>query len=169
MFEDVLGTLADEVVVVSSVGVVVGVVGSVVPVLPGSLLVAGSVLLWAAVTGGWAWAVLAAVVVVLVAGQVLQYLAAGRRLKAAGVPNRSLLAAGLLGIVGFVVVPVIGLVLGFLLGLYLAERMRQPDHEAAWRSTRVGLYAAGVAVLVELAAVCVAASIYFGAVLGGLA
>jgi uncharacterized protein YqgC (DUF456 family) len=165
--DEVMAVLAEQVTVVAGVGVVVGVLGTVVPVLPGGLLVAASVLLWAVVTGGAAWWVLGGVVVLLAAGQLLEYLTAGVTLKRAGVPNRSLVAGGLLGVVGFFVIPVVGLVLGFLLGLYLAERARQPDAPTAWRSTKVGLRAAGVALLIELAAVLLAASLWFGVVLTG--
>ena len=164
---DVLASWADQVTVVAGVGIVVGVLGTVVPVLPGGLLVALSVALWALVTGGAAWWVLVGVVVLLSAGQVLEYLTAGVSLKRAGVPNRSLVAGGLLGIVGFFVVPVLGLVLGFLLGLYLAELHRQPDAATAWRSTKVGLRAAGVALLIELGAVLLAATLWFVVVLTG--
>lgn len=162
---DVLGSFEDTVTVLAGVGVVVGIIGTVVPVLPGGLLVAASVLVWAIVTGGAAWWVLLGVVVVLSAGQLLEYLTAGASLKRAGVPNRSLVVGGLAGVVGFFVVPVLGLVLGFLAGLYLAERSRQPDAAAAWASTKTGLRAAGVALLIELAAVLVAATLWFSAVL----
>lgn len=162
---EVLDGFASTVTVLAGVGVVLGVLGTVVPVLPGGLLVAASVLVWALVTGGAAWWVLVGVVVVLAAGQLLEYLTAGVSLKRAGVPNRSLVVGGLAGVVGFFVVPVLGLVLGFLGGLYLAERHRQPDAATAWRSTKTGLRAAGVALLIELAAVLVSAVLWFTAVL----
>ncbi|MEJ5914219.1 DUF456 domain-containing protein [Pseudokineococcus sp. 1T1Z-3] len=162
---EVMAGFADTVTVLTGIAVVVGVVGTIVPVLPGGLLVGAAVLVWAVVTGGAAWWVFAGVLLVLVTGQVLEYLTAGVSLKRAGVPNRSLVVAGLVGIVGFFVVPVLGLVLGFLGGLYAAERYRQPTHAAAWSSTKTGLRAAGVALLVELAAVLVSATIWFSAVL----
>ena len=40
----------------------------------------------------------------------------------------------LLGVVGFFVVPVVGLFLGFVLGVYLAE-LRRVGAAAAWPST----------------------------------
>jgi uncharacterized protein YqgC (DUF456 family) len=55
-----------------------------------------------------------------------------------------------LGLVGFFVVPVVGLLLGFVLGVYLAERGRLGQHQAAWTSTVVALKAAGVSMLIEL-------------------
>jgi hypothetical protein len=61
-----------------------------------------------------------------------------------------MLAGGALGLVGFFVVPVVGLLLGFVLGVYLAERGRLGQHQAAWTSTVVALKAAGVSMLIEL-------------------
>jgi hypothetical protein len=61
-----------------------------------------------------------------------------------------------LGIVGFFVIPVVGLVIGFVLGVYLAEH-RRVGPAAAWPSTREALRAVGVSILIELAAGVVAA------------
>jgi hypothetical protein len=60
-------------------------------------------------------------------------------------------AGGVLGIIGFFVVPVIGLFLGFVLGVYVAERQRVGS-ELAWPTTRAALKAVGVSILIELAA-----------------
>lgn len=133
--------------------IAVGLVGVVVPLLPGLLLVWGAVAVWAIVEGGLSAYVLLGVATALaLAAQVVKYLVPGRRLQRAGVPNRSLLLGGLLGVVGFFVVPVIGLLLGFVLGIYLAERARLGVHHAAWTSTRHALTAVGLSVLLELAA-----------------
>lgn len=138
--------------------VLVGVVGVVVPVLPGTLLILGAVLVWALLEGsGTAWAVFSVVTVLLAAGAVVKYAVPGRRLQAAGVPNSTLLAGAALGLVGFFVIPVIGLVIGFVGGVYLAE-MRRVGREAAWPSTKHALLAAGLSVLIELAAALLAAA-----------
>lgn len=132
--------------------VLVGLVGIVVPVLPGSLLILGAVLVWAVEVGSaTAWVVFAAVTSLLVVGAIVKYAVPGRRLKATGVPQRTLLLGALLGVVGFFVVPVIGLVIGFVLGVYLAEASRV-GREAAWPSTKHALRAVGLSVLIELAA-----------------
>ncbi len=65
---------------------------------------------------------------------------------------RSLVVGLGLGIVGFFVIPVIGLVLGFVLGVFLAERVRLGSTEAAWSSTREALAAVGWSILIELGA-----------------
>lgn len=137
--------------------VLVGVVGVVVPLLPGSALVGLAVLVWAALTGGTtAWAVAAVALTLLAAGAVVKYVVPGRRLTAAGVPGRSLWWGAGLALVGFFVVPVVGLVLGFVLGVYAAER-RRLDARAAWPSTAAALRAVGLGLLIELVAALAAA------------
>ena len=56
----------------------VGLIGIVVPILPGTLLIAGALLVWAIVVGGWAWSVFAAAMLALVVGEVIKYLVAGK-------------------------------------------------------------------------------------------
>lgn len=148
-----------------ALAIAVGLVGVVVPLLPGLLLVWGAVTVWAIVEGGTAAYVLLGVATALaLAAQVVKYLVPGRRLQRAGVPNRSLLLGGLLGLVGFFVVPVIGLLLGFVLGIYLAERARLGAHDTAWTSTRHALTAVGLSVLLELAAALIIAVGWAGTV-----
>jgi hypothetical protein len=93
------------------------------------------------------------------AGTVVKYLWPGRRLKATGVPTSSLLAGGVLGVIGFFVVPVVGLVLGFVLGIWLAERMRL-GRGRAWPSTKQALAAVGLSIMVEFAAALTIAVIW---------
>jgi uncharacterized protein YqgC (DUF456 family) len=137
--------------------VLVGLVGIVVPVLPGSILVLVAVLAWAVAVGtSVGWVVFSVATTFLVLGSVVKYAVPGRGLKAAGVPARTLVVGGLLGIVGFFVVPVVGLVLGFVLGIYLSE-LQRVGTELAWPSTRAALKAAGLSVLIELGAGLLAA------------
>ena len=106
--------------------IAVGLVGVVVPALPGLLLVVAGIAVWAVPRGdAVGWTVLGVAVAVVAVGTVAKYALPGSRLRAAGVPGRTLLAGGVLGIVGFFVVPVVGLVLGFVLGVYLAELARR--------------------------------------------
>ena len=138
--------------------VLVGLVGIVVPVLPGSILILGAVLVCAAASAtAVGWVVFALVTTLLVVGGIVKYAVPGRGLKTAGVPSRTLVAGGLLGIVGFFVIPVVGLVVGFVLGVYLAE-LQRVGLDAAWPSTRAALQAAGLSLLIELAAGLLAAA-----------
>ena len=135
-----------------AVAIAVGVAGIIVPVLPGTLLVLGAILVWSLEIGTTtAWLVLAFATTFLVVGTIVKYLVPGRHLKTAGVPNRTLLAGGLLAFVGFFVVPVVGMFIGFVLGVYLAERARV-GAGGAWPSTKAALRAVGVSILIELVA-----------------
>ncbi len=148
------------------IAILVGLAGIVVPILPGSILILGAVLIWATEDGSrTAWIVFSVATVLLVAGAVVKYTVPGRSLKATGVPNRSLLTGGLLGVVGFFAIPVIGLFLGFVLGIYLFERHRV-GADLAWPSTRAALKAVGASILIELAAGLLASSAWLaGAVI----
>ena len=46
--------------------------------------------------------------------------------------------------------PVLGAFLGFVLGIYLAERIKLGAHAAAWPSTKHALKAVGLAMVIEL-------------------
>ncbi|UUZ58889.1 DUF456 domain-containing protein [Nocardioides sp. B-3] len=97
------------------------------------------------------WLVLAVALAFLAVGTVVKYVVPGRRLKEAGVPRSTLVFGGLLGIVGFFVIPVIGLFVGFVLGVYAAER-RRPGATAAGPATKHALRAVGLSILIELTA-----------------
>ena len=132
--------------------IVTGILGIVVPVIPGLLLAVAGVLLWATERGGAAWVVLTIVVVIYLAGLALQLLVPGRRLKAQGVGTGTLLLAVAIGIVGFFVVPVVGGPLGFVLGIFLVERARSGDGAQAWARTKHALRAVLTSMGIELAA-----------------
>ncbi len=144
------GTTVD---VIAGIALAVGVLGVLIPVLPGLVLCWAAVLFWALLgdAGGGRWIVLALVTLVAVAGTVVKYLWPGRRLKDTGVPTSSLVVGGVLGLVGFFVIPLAGLVIGFVLGIYLAES-RRLGAGRGWPSTRGALTAVGLSLLVELAA-----------------
>lgn len=140
--------------VLVAIVIAVGLAGILLPVLPGgSLLIGAAVLGWAAWQGSaLAWVVFAIAAVILVAGAIVKYAVPGRRLKEVGVPFSTQLAGALVGIVGFFVIPVVGLVIGFVLGVFLAELRRLRNGRAAWRATKHALRAAGLSILIELCA-----------------
>jgi ABC-type phosphate transport system permease subunit len=118
------------------------------------------VLAWAAAQGGAAaWTVAAVATALVVAGAVVKYVVPTRRLHEAGIPARTQWAGVGLAVVGFFVVPVIGLPLGFVLGIYLAELARVGS-ERAWPATVQSLRAVGLSVLIELAAALLAAGVW---------
>ena len=147
--------------VLIGLAIVVGIAGVIVPVLPGQLLVGAAIGVWAFLTGGLtAWSVFAVAAALLVASTLGKYAVAERHLRNAGVPRETMLAGALLGIVGFFVIPVVGLVIGFVVGVYLAEWSRLRDGAQAWRATVAALKASGFALLIELAGALLAASVW---------
>ncbi len=133
--------------------VVLGLVGIATIVLPGILLVYGAILAWAFIADTpYQWTVVGLATVLLLASQMVKVLVPGRQLTTAGVPGRSIAVGGVAGIVGFFVIPVVGLVVGFVLGILGAELLRLRDLAAARGSTVSALKAVGVSILVELAA-----------------
>ncbi len=141
----------------TGLAIAIGLVGIVVPVLPGSVLVLAAILVWAVLTStAIGWATFAVATLLLAVGAVVKYAVPGRRLKADGVPNRSLFAGAVLGVVGFFVVPVVGLLIGFVLGVYLAE-LQRVGRNLAGPTTRSALRAVGVSILIELGAGMLAA------------
>jgi len=129
----------------------VGLVGIVVPLLPGLVLIWAAVLVWAlAAQTPAGWVVLAIATALAMTGILLQYLLPGRRMSAAGVTTSSTVAGVGLGFVGFFVIPVVGAFLGFVLGIYLAERIKLGAHAAAWPSTKHALKAVALSMGIEL-------------------
>jgi uncharacterized protein YqgC (DUF456 family) len=138
--------------------IAVGLVGIVVPGLPGSLLVVGAILVWAIAVGtSTGWAVFGVAVALILAGTVVKYAVPGRRMKREGVPTSTLMVGALLGVVGFFVIPVVGIVVGFVLGVYLAE-LRRLGLERAGPATVSALKAVGLSMLIEFLA-CLAAAL----------
>ena len=140
-----------------AVAIAIGLVGILVPLLPGTLLVWAAIAVWAFVVGTTAaWVVLAVVTAILGAGILVKYLWPARRMKAADVSGRTLAAGAVLGVIGFFVIPVAGLLIGFVLGVYLAEFAQRRDQRRAWASTKHAVKGVALSVGVELGAALLA-------------
>ena len=140
-----------------------GLCGVVVPVLPGLTLILAAIAVWAFVVGGWAWLVFAIAAGFLGGAAAVKYLVANKSMKNSGVPGRTVITGGLLGIVGFFVIPVVGLIIGFVLGAFLAEWWRCKNVRGGWNGALAATKAAGVAMIIELAGALIAASLWLGA------
>jgi uncharacterized protein YqgC (DUF456 family) len=131
--------------------ILVGLIGIVVPVLPGTILVGGSILVWAFLTGGpVAWTIFAIAAVLLVSAEVLQYVVAGGHMKRSEVPTSTIVIGGIAGVIGFFVVPVVGLFLFFAGAVFVVEIIRRRDRVTAWRATVAALQASAVTIGIQL-------------------
>ncbi len=136
--------------IVVALAIAVGLATTIVPVLPGTLIVAAAIIVWASELGGTtAWTITGIALLLLALGVLVKYVVPGKRLKDAGIPTSTQLAGVAVAIVGFFVIPVVGLFLGFMLGVFLAE-WRRLGHTLAWPSTKHALKAAGLSILLEL-------------------
>lgn len=138
------------VTVVVGLAYIVGLTGIVVPVLPGTITIAIATLVWAIVIGGWTgWVTFAIALVLGAIGMTTSYVLTGRRLHAAEVPMWPIYVAIAAGIVGIFVIPFLGLPIGFLLGLYISEAVRQKDWKRGLTSAWIAMKALGLGILIE--------------------
>jgi uncharacterized protein len=131
-----------------------GLVGVLVPVVPGLLLIWAAGLWWTVADGGGAvrWAVFAVLTALLAVGTVAKYVLPARSTAARGAPASTLVIGALGAVVGFFVIPVVGVLVGGVAGIYLAEYRRLRHGGRAWASTRAALVAIGIGLLIELTA-----------------
>ena len=150
--------------VLVGVAIAVGLIGILVPILPGSALILVAILVWAAQLGsGTGWAVVAVAAAFLLIGTIAKYAVPGRQLKDAGIPASTQWTGVALAVPGFFVIPVVGAFLGFVAGVYLAERRRLGAGPAG-ASTWSALRAVGLSLLIELTAGVMAAAAWVAGV-----
>src|SRR5688572_14459547 len=132
----------------------IGVVGTVVPLVPGLGLVVVAALVYGVAEGfGPVGGVAVALILALAAaGTAAGVVLPGRAAIRTGAPRRSLALAAVGAVIGFFVVPVVGLPLGGVLGIYVGERLRTADGATARRTTMATLKAFGLAALAQFAA-----------------
>jgi uncharacterized protein YqgC (DUF456 family) len=145
-----------------------GVCGVLVPGVLGSLLVWAGVAWWALEdTSGLAWFVLVGATVVLLLSQAVRWALPPRRLRESGATPRMAVYAGAGAVLGFVLIPVIGAIPGFMAGIYLYERVRLGRHREARAALRTAMRSGGWSVLTELFACLLVTTAWMGAVIWG--
>ncbi|HSM45017.1 MAG TPA: DUF456 domain-containing protein [Acidimicrobiia bacterium] len=151
--------------ILAGIVVLIGMIGIVVPILPGLALQVAAVTIWAfedsSIEG---WVVLGHTAVLAVTASILKYLFPGRRLKEAGIPSWLLFTAVAVAAIGLFVVPVVGAPLGFVLTIYVFERSRKGPGRA-WPSTKSALRAVFTSIGIELAGGFLIAVVFFTGVL----
>lgn len=148
------------VTILCGLAILVGVAGIIIPVLPGSILIALSLLAWAlwggaGVTG---WVVFGIGLALVAAGMAASAVLTGRKLKQHSVPGRSVVTGLVFGVVGMFVIPVVGLFVGFAAGLLLSELHRTRVWRTAVVSSWAALKATGLGMITEFGLACLAAS-----------
>ena len=149
-----------------AVAIAVGLVGILVPLLPGTLLVWAAIAVWSFIddtTTGWV--VLGVVTAILGGALLIKYLLPAKRMRAADVSGATLAIGAVFGVIGFFVIPVAGLPLGFVLGVYVAELAHRRDGRRAWAATVHAVKGVALSVGVELAGGLLATAVWAAGVL----
>ncbi|GGW37809.1 DUF456 domain-containing protein [Streptomyces griseoloalbus] len=145
-----------------------GLCGVLLPGVPGSWLVWAAVLWWALKEPRpVAWWVLVGSTVVLFASQVVRWTLPSRRLRSGGSDSRLRAYAGWGSFLGFVLLPVLGAIPGFLAGVYLYERLRLGRHREAVAALRSAMRSGGWSLLTELFTCQLITAAWLGAVFWG--
>ncbi|MCJ7796622.1 MAG: DUF456 domain-containing protein [Thermoleophilia bacterium] len=140
--------------VLIAVAMLVGLVGTVLPVLPGLVLIMGAALVWAVWgdAGVLGWGVALVIVGLGAVGIAATYIVPARRASAAGAPGW-VLVVGAAGVVaGFFLIPVVGALVGGPIAILAAELVRLRDLGEAWRSTGEALKGVGIGIGIQLGA-----------------
>lgn len=148
------------VTILCGLAILVGVAGTIVPVLPGGFLIGLSLLAWA-IWGGagtTGWVVFGVGIVFVLAGMAASAVLTGRKLKQHSIPSRSVVTGLVLGVVGMFIIPVVGLFVGFAAGLLLSELHRTRVLGTAIATSWAALKATGLGMIVEFGLACLAAS-----------
>ncbi|MEU8542139.1 DUF456 domain-containing protein [Streptomyces sp. NPDC048717] len=128
-----------------------GLFGVLTPGVPGTWLVWAAVLWWSLhEQSGPAWILLVSATGLLLLTQTVVWQLPPRRFRGPGITRRTMGYAGAGALLGFVLIPVLGAVPGFVGGVYLSERLRLGGHGQARAATRTVMRAVGTSVLVEL-------------------
>ncbi|MFF4500938.1 DUF456 domain-containing protein [Streptomyces sp. NPDC001401] len=145
-----------------------GLCGVLVPGVPGSWLVWAAVLWWALkATQPVSWWILVGATLALFLSQVVRWALPPRRLRASGATPRMGVYAGAGAFLGFVLIPVLGAIPGFMGGIYLYERRRLGGHGEAMAALRTAMRSGGSSVLAELFTCLLIAGAWLGAVIWG--
>ncbi|MDH6213523.1 DUF456 domain-containing protein [Streptomyces pseudovenezuelae] len=145
-----------------------GLCGVLVPGVPGSWLVWAAVLWWALKDPQpVAWGVLVGATIALLLSQVVRWMLPPRRLRASGATPRMGVYAGTGALLGFVLIPVLGAIPGFMGGIYVGERLRLGGHGEAKAALRTAMRSGGSSVLAELFTCLLIAGAWLGAVIWG--
>lgn len=152
--------------IICGLAIAVGAAGIIIPVLPGSILIAVSLFVWALVLGSpLGWVIFSIGLLFVAAGMVSSAVLTGRVMKERSIPGRSVVIGVVLGVVGFFTIPVVGLLVGFVLGLFLSELARKKEVGPAISSSLAALNAMGLGILAEFGFAAMAAGTWATGVL----
>mgnify|MGYP001826704267 CR=1 FL=1 len=154
---------------IAVVFILIGVLGTIIPILPGMLLVWLTLLAYAWVTDfniitPWIFVILTLVALVTGLANIwLPYLGA----KKSGASKRAIFLGFIGGIIGTFVMPLIGTVIGYAVGIIIGELIKHRDLRVAIKSSIGGVAGWGIATVIELAGALTILIVFVLVVLSG--
>lgn len=132
----------------------VGIIGTVIPLLPGLPIVWAAALVYGLVEGfgviGWIF--FAIITLVGIGGSIAGLVVPQRQVQGGGAPFSTTVVGVIGAIIGFFVIPVVGIVIGAVAGVFLAELTRTGDRNDAWASTKRAIVGFGIGAAVQMGA-----------------
>ncbi len=138
--------------IVTAVVMVLGLLGVILPVLPGLLLIWAASLFYGLMVGfgPLGWTVVALLTVLALAGLIKSVLIPRKAAAESGASGWAQLGAVAGGVVGFFVIPVFGLIIGALAGLVAVEYMLKGDWDEAMVAVRGTARGFGISIVIDL-------------------
>ncbi len=123
-----------------------GLAGALVPVLPGIELIWLACLAYGIFSGWglWAWVMFPVITIVLIVGEVVIWWLGNTTARYTGASWTAIAASVVLGLIGMFVIPVIGAIIGAMLGVFLVELYKGKNWRAALKITTGVLWGAGL-------------------------
>ena len=131
-----------------------GLAGTLVPFLPGLPLIWAAALGYGIATefGVAGWVAMALISALMAVGILAKVVLPKRRAEQTGAPKSTLTAGAVGGLIGFFAIPIVGLPIGALAGVLLAEYRRTSDWATARASTKQVAIGFGFGTLAEIGA-----------------
>lgn len=133
-----------------AIAMAVGILGTIIPALPGIILTWAAMFIWTIFDGGGTtrWVLLLLATTFMAAALIANMVLPTRT--GAKLNKDSVLFSIIMGIIGFFVIPIVGLPIGYALGVFLTESGRERNLALAWDRTWKTLKAFGYAAIVQL-------------------
>jgi uncharacterized protein len=129
----------------------IGIVGTLIPILPGLILIWGAGLAWTILDGAdkTHWILFSIMTIIFLIGIGLSFYLPARSAKNESSPKWTVAVASVLALVGFFVIPIVGLPLGFISGVFICHLAASRDFHRTLRTTGKTLKALGLSSLVQ--------------------
>lgn len=143
--------------VLIGIAIAIGIAGVILPILPGLWLIWGASLLYGFLVGfdGWALPALAAITALAAVGTAIVYYLPARKTGEVGIPGWGQLFVAVCAVVGFFVIPIVGAIVGVVVGTaavaVVVERDLRNAGSTTWAMLVEILKAAAIQLAIALA------------------